>query len=514
MQRSSAYRFPVRAIVFLFICGCFTLPLARAQDETLPATPALSYQAYLPLIVNAEDPAVLAETLVVETDEEHSMPWIDAAQAQANSLVSYTVAATQDAQVLGYPDSRKIVRDSQGALYVAYRRKPTSNLEYRIYVAQSTDSGRSWHELNGGQPVDTVGDYKQRVPALAIDSQDRLYLVWYGNDSNNGGNQREIKFARSTPFGAGWERQRALTDLPGYAGQNLWQEHPTLYVNGSNVYIVWEGRDAQYRDKGQIKFLRSTNAGDSWTEWRNVQPSTSLSASRPTLVVSEVGSRRTLYLFAYRTSNGRAQIDWSRSPDNGDTWSSWAQVAGATADQRHLAVAQDSQARLHLVWRQVSKNRTIIRYRAYDPTAKQGKGAWGKVTTAAAIANSCLLFPTITVSGNNTVWVAWNQIALAGCASVFDQSRPYGDDPTTGHIGYTSKAPNGAWTAPVKLTTTGDHVYPSLRRANNPTTTSGQIDLVWLEITGRTLSTGDEGKVEVKCPIAGCLIKWATLGNW
>lgn len=512
MPTSFVSRFTVGGVVLLVIC-CLTRSPVRAQDKNPPATPALPYHAYLPLIVNAEDPAVLAAALVVETAEELSAPWIDAAQAQANSLVSYTVAPTQDAQALGYPDSRKIVRDSQGALYVAYRRKPTSNLEYRIYVAQSTDSGRSWHELNGGQPIDTAGDYKQRVPSLAIDRQDRLYLAWYGNDSNNSGNQREIKFARSARFGAGWERQYTL-DLPGYAGQTLWQEHPTLYVDGANVYIVWEGRDAQYRDKGQIKFLRSTNAGDSWTEWRNVQPSTTLSASRPTLVVSEVDSRRTLYLFAYRTNNGLAQIYWSRSPDNGDTWSSWVQVAGATADQRHLAVAQDRQARLHLVWRQVSKNRTIIRYRVYDPAAKQGTGAWGKVTTAAAVANRCLLFPTITVSGNDTLWVAWNQTDLPGCASVFAQNRLYADDPTTGHIGYTSKTANGTWANPVKLTTTGDHVYPSLRRANDPTATSGQIDLVWLEITGRTLSTGDEGKVEVKCPTAGCLIKWTTLGNW
>lgn len=100
MPTSFVSRFTVGGVVLLVIC-CLTRSPVRAQDETLPATPALSYQAYLPLIVNAEDPAVLAETLVVETDEEHSMPWIDAAQAQANSLVSDTVAATQDAQVLG-----------------------------------------------------------------------------------------------------------------------------------------------------------------------------------------------------------------------------------------------------------------------------------------------------------------------------------------------------------------------------------------------------------------------------
>lgn len=498
----------------LLMLLCITLaPTARAQEDPPTSTTALPYQAYLPLIVNDEDPAVLAETLVLDPAEAPFITWHIADQISASSVTSSLVATTEDYKALGYPDSRKIVRDSQGGLYVAYRKKLGSN--YRIFVAKSTNGGESWSVLNNGQPIETVGDYTQRVPSIAIDNQNRLYLVWYGNDSANSGEQREIKFIRSAPFGASWEPWRALADLPNYDNQSLWQEHPAIYVNGSNVYVVWAGHDVNYSNKVQIKFIRSINNGDTWTNWINVKPSTKIGSSRPTLIVSYVGSTRYLYLFAYRTSNGKAQIYWSRSTNNGDSWSSWAKVAGSTADQRHLAVARDSQEKLHLVWRQVSNGRTIIRYRAYDPAANGGNGAWGTAMTAAAIQDMCLLFPTITVSGNNTVWVAWNQVVwnrtdLAECASVFAS----GDDPTTGQIGYTSKAPNGAWAAPLKFTTTGDHLYPSLRRANSPTATSGQIDLVWLDITGRTLVTGNDGKVEVTCPMGGCRIQWATLGNW
>ena len=405
---------------------------------------------------------------------------------------------------------------------MAYRKKLGSN--YHIFVAKSTNDGQSWRDLNNGQPIEDVGAYNQRVPSIAIDNQDQLYVVWYGNDGNalygndstNTGNQREIKFIRSTPFGASWEEWQALADLPNYDNQPLWQEHPTIFVSGTNVYVVWEGRDKGSPSKSQIKFMRSTNNGGAWSGWINVKSSKSISASRPTLVA---GNGSNLYLFAYRTSGGKAQIYWSRSTNHGDSWSSWAKVAGSSADQRHLAVASDSQGKLHLVWRQVSNDRTIIRYRAYDPAANGGNGAWGTAMTAAAIQDMCLLFPTITVSGNNTVWVAWNQVVskstdlandLADCASVFAS----GDDPTTGQIGYTSKAPNGTWAPPTKLTTTGEHVYPSLRRANSPTATSGQIDLVWLDITGRTIATGSDGKVEVTCPTGGCRMQWATLGNW
>src|SRR3569832_249672 len=73
-----------------------------------------------------------------------------------------SVDHTEDGLALGYPDSRKIARDSQGNLYIAYRKKyrQVSSTLYHIFVAKSTNAGSTWTVLNSNRPIETVGDYQ------------------------------------------------------------------------------------------------------------------------------------------------------------------------------------------------------------------------------------------------------------------------------------------------------------------------------------------------------------------
>jgi hypothetical protein len=174
------------------------------------------------------------------------------------TTVGNVVDMTEDYKALGYTDNRKLVRDDDDNLYIAYRKKWQG--QYRIFIAKSTDQGKRWQVLNGNKPIETVGGYTQRVPSFAIgrnskDDGNFLHLVWYGNDREHPGNERQIKYLRLTT--AGQRSADGCCDLnvnvAGYNGQRLWQEHPAIYVNGSNVYIVWEGRDAT-APNAKIKF--------------------------------------------------------------------------------------------------------------------------------------------------------------------------------------------------------------------------------------------------------------------
>ena len=75
--------------------------------------------------------------------------------------------STSDDKGLGYPDGRKIARDATGNLYIAYRKKyrAESALAYHIFVAKSIDNGATWTVLNRNRPIETIGDYTQRVPS-------------------------------------------------------------------------------------------------------------------------------------------------------------------------------------------------------------------------------------------------------------------------------------------------------------------------------------------------------------
>lgn len=469
---------------------------------------------------DAGDSAIAApEEALWPEPEEAPLAIEELVQAAATAGPITTIASTEDYKALGFPDARKIVRNSQGHLYVAYRKKLGSR--YRIYVAGSTDDGNSWQVTNGGQPIETVGDYTQRVPALAIDNQDQLHVVWYGNDVNNGdaantSDEREIKYVRSadtttsTLANLTWSSWVNLYDGGGYTGSSLWQEHPTIYVNGSNVYVVWESNET---GNGRIKFIRSTDYGDSWSTVVDVQPSSRIYFSRPTLMVSYAGEARHLYLVAYGTKSGVARIFMSRSLDNGNSWEPWSAVAASKSDQRHVAMARDDAGRLHIVWRQVSNTRTILRYRLYDPNGNQGSGGWSdKPRTIATVRNQCLYFPTIAVSGknwgsdtseNDRVWVVWSQ--SDDCTTIPS------DDPVNGTLYLVSRPVNGNWSKPQAVTATGRHLYPSLRRANSPTSSAGNVDLVWLNATASpTIPVSNRPS----CEAGSCVIQHVSLGAW
>ncbi|MCB0081757.1 MAG: exo-alpha-sialidase [Caldilineaceae bacterium] len=416
-----------------------------------------------------------------------------------------TIASSEDYRALGYPDGRKIVRNSQGDLYVAYRKK--RNNRYRIFVAESTDNGTTWQPL-GNSPIEDVGDYTQRVPALAIDAQDRLHLVWYGNDAQNGdpqniSNEREIKYSRSTPTTAAtihWTPWRNLYDGQGYGGERLWQEHPTITVWQENIYVVWESVE---RGLGEIKYIFSDSGGDTWQAVVTVQPSTQLYFSRPTLQTTTVNGKITLFLVAYGTKAGIARLYYSRSDDNGANWSKWVAVASAKADQRHASLAVDGAGKIHIVWRQVQGKTTILRYRVYDPAKRRGKGSWdGGARTIAAVRRTCLYFPTIAISGNGTAWVVWTQSS--------DLTTLPNDEPTTGQLFMaTAAAGQSRWSKPMALTTAGEHLYGSLRRATPPTAMDTTIDLVWLD---RSASPVDE-MGQVTCAADSCVLRYARLND-
>jgi len=449
--------------------------------------------------------------LLASADWEDLQRWVPTvggviAQQPMSTIIDYT----EDIRGLGYTDARKIVRDHAGNLYVAYRKK--ANNLYHIFVAQSRDNGASWQVLNHNQPIEDVGSYTQRVPALAIDGQDRLHVAWYGNDAQNQDNARQIKYARSLPQGDGWTQWengkiwRTLGDVAGYTSKaELWQEHPALYVNGANVYVVWEGPDAGHTT-GQIKFARSTDGGERWTTWRNIAPLARLRFSRPTLMVTYVGETRYLFVAAYaKLGSGVAQLYWSRSADNGNLWAPWQTVAPSTADQRHVSLARDSKERLHLVWReQTSASTSSLRYRVYDPALKKGEGSWvASATTIAAVPAACLLFPSIALTAGDQLWVTWTQ-SITSCSTLPNE------DALDGQIWLMNKRYGAPWAKPTAVTTPtaggNANVFAVLRRENHPATRSAYLDLVWLDL--RTMSN-NQG--EATCNQQGCALRHLAL---
>ena len=374
------------------------------------------------------------------------------------------VASTEDERALGYPDQRKIARDSHGHLYVAYRRKYRIRGLHRhhIFVAKSIDHGASWVVLNNGTPIERVSDDTQRVPAIAIDAHDTIHIVWYGNDPRNTGeNQRQIKYSCSHDYGMSWSNWLNIAEVDGYKGQSLWQEHPIVAVVGDDVFIVWQGLDAD-TNVSQVKIVKSIDGGQTWGAWRNVEARGSHNRSRPTLVATN----DRLHILAYGDFNGVQQIMWTSSADGGDTWTPWAPVAACRADQRHVSAAVDSSGLLHIVWRQANAvGRSQIHYATYDGHA------WSLPVVASASEEKYQFFPSVTIDDTDTVWVAWTETA-------HDSSYPK-DAPKDGRIVYISKPKGGLWNTSSTIPTRRNNgIYATLRSDRNR---NSDVDLIWLE---------------------------------
>lgn len=405
-----------------------------------------------------------------------------ASQLRAQSTTIQTVDTTDDAQALGYPDSRKLVADAQGRLYVAYRKKfrQAQALLYHIFVARSTDGGATWTVLNQGRPIETVGDYTQRVPSLAIDADDGLHLVWYGQDAASvTADERQIKYVRSTDGGATWSPWQNIAPVPGYTNQTLWQEHPIIYAaaNGK-LYIAWQGRDTTYLGDSQIKFIQSADGGATWSAWRNINPATGRYFSRPSLVTSSNGS--TLYVAAYSgTAAAFAQVVWSSSTDGGATWSAWSALSPSDQDQRHFSWVVDSTGRLHVAWRQ-RINGAAATLPAQIHYAIQTNNGWSTPTVVAASANY-QFFPSLTIGRDGRRWVTW----LENASSAQFPS----DDPQDGTVYYTSQgATESTWRAPLALRSATTDLYPTFgwyARPAQPQQSCDRatgVELLWLEV--------------------------------
>lgn len=422
--------------------------------------------------------AVATLALLLLAPLHHSLQSVVLAPVSANesrpmlALQSTSTIAdsTSDDKGLGYPDSRKAARDAKGNLYIAYRKKYRAEitLAYHIFVAKSTDDGATWTVLNHNQPIETIGDYTQRVPSLSIDTKNIIHVAWYGLDANHtNANDRQIKYTQSVDGGLTWQTWQNIAEISGYRDETLWQEHPVMYTDHQDgVYVVWEGRDADHKN-GQIKLTKSSDNGKTWQPWHNIAPVDKTYFSRPTLVVANDDT--TIYILAYAQLANKHQIVWTQSIDGGITWQDWAPVAPDAQDQRHVSLAIDSADRLHAVWRQQPTNApanatTQIHYAVYE------NGHWSAAQVVSENLTMQQFFPSIAVANNDQIWVVWLETA--------DASGYPKEDPDAGTIYYTLKT-NGDWQPRAQLGTPDRASYPSLSwsRQAHPATP----DVVWLE---------------------------------
>jgi hypothetical protein len=347
------------------------------------------------------------------------------AQTAQGQDIGNKVATTNDWQGMGWGETGKFAESSNGTLYVAYRGQERGGMGYKAYVDFSRDHGVTWSHLGGG-PISPVTQI-QRVPALAIGSNDVPQVVWYGEPGSSvGGVDRQIWYSRW--LGNAWSTPRIIPfHIDGYqqaADLTHWQEHPDIIVDrfdSTRIYVVWEGTDLADLAIGNCRstncntpmFTVSTDAGNTWssapgglngTYYKLVQPNAQ-SHSRPCIVQDSNGVLHVTWYGNNPGQGGQSRIRYVTSPDHGVTWSpEMAPVPlNYGRDQRFPSMAADSQGGVYLVWKELnvvlSQNQTLF-------SSLHG-GTWSPPTVVHSDQEN-QLNAAVQVDDQGNVYVGWN----------------------------------------------------------------------------------------------------------
>ena len=360
--------------------------------------------------------------LVIVVQVARQAPPAQTAQGQD---IGYKIATTNDWQGLAWGETWKLAESNNGTLYVAYRSQERGGQGYKAYVDFSKDHGVTWSLLGGG-PI-SPGAEIQRVPALAIGSNDVLQVVWYSEPGGStSGVDRQIWYSRW--LGNAWSAPRIIPlHIDGFqqaADPTHWQEHPDIIVDRfdpTRVYVVWEGTDTanlaiencRSTNCDTPMFTVSTDMGNTWasspgglngTYYKLAQPNAE-SHSRPGIVQDLNG---VLHVTWYRNDpglGGRSLIRYLTSDDDGATWSSETAPLPTSygSDQRFPSMAADSRGRVYLVWKEMnmlsSQNQTLFSF-SYG-------GTWSSPTVVNADREN-QLNPAVQVDNQGNVFVGWN----------------------------------------------------------------------------------------------------------
>lgn len=348
------------------------------------------------------------------------------------------ITKTEDVKALGYTGQKKMVRDTLGNIYIAYRNK--YNGEYQIFVAKLTkQAGGGYKALYTNRPIANLGDdATQRVPAISIAEDNTLYVTWYGLEERKGIG-RQVKFSLSKDFGSTWSKWKNIALVSGYdESEDYWQEHPSIATRSENIYIVWEGKDKEFSEQ-QVKFTKSMDGGTTWLPWKNIHTTNDHTQSRPVITLTDDGS---LHVLMYSNDGDNQQIWYSRSSDEGLSWTEWENISKSAFDSRHVdLVAVEN--KLHSVWREYREEKAVIMYAVFE------SGTW---STAQVLKDSSKhqLFPSIH-SLANMVAVTWTETA--------DSSDLPREAPSSGVVNYAILEPSSNELKFGKLDASSDTLY-------------------------------------------------------
>jgi hypothetical protein len=253
----------------------------------------------------------MVPVIAVDTKDNIYTVWYD--EAPGNTEIYYKKSTnggtTWTSKRLTWTTSSSfepaIAIDSNDRVHIVFYDASTG--PYQILYKKSTNGGTTWTSKRL-----TWTTSNSESPDIAIDSKDHIHLVWQENISGNS----EIYHRKSTDGGATWSGAKQLTSNKGYS------YYPAIAIDtNNNIHVAWRDDTSGFTE---IHYMNSTDGGSTWVskrltwaKWFNYRPDIAIDSNDHIYVVWSDG----LNIFGKKSTNGGTtwttrKLTWTVGPSS------------------------------------------------------------------------------------------------------------------------------------------------------------------------------------------------------
>lgn len=307
----------------------------------------------------------------------------------AESLVTFD--RTTPVQVVGsaYDTSgnggRKLVRLDNGHLYSVDR--PSTGVDY--YLRKSTDNGATWSLV---YTMTTNSGYDSKDISIATNGNIVYILIKFYTGSSY--NVRSFKYDGTAGS--------YLADIDT-AQTALGSTSVTVDSNG-HLHAAWSSKNSTYPNSFNIRYSKSTDGGVTWASPTQITTynTSGADASNPTIVINSLGHPVIIWAYNQGTSTNQIQGKYY----NGSSWTFMYPFPSNGYVQSNPSATVDSNGVIHVAWHGSDNVDVAIQHIRYSKSIDNGV-TWSsmeKLTSGAYSQES----PSISTDKLNKVFILFH----------------------------------------------------------------------------------------------------------
>jgi hypothetical protein len=183
------------------------------------------------------------------------------------------------------------------------------------------------------------------IPAIDVDSNNHIYVVWYDETPGN----NEIYFSTSIDGGSTWTQKRLTYNSGG-------SFYPDIAVDSNNhIHVVWLDDTS---GNNEIYYKKSTSGGATWARHKRLTWNSG-NSSWPRMAID---SNSYIHVVWHDDTPGQAEIFYKRSTKSGTTWTT-RRLTHNSGDSWFPSITTDSDNSIHLAWRDETPGNAEIYYK-------------------------------------------------------------------------------------------------------------------------------------------------------